>query len=63
MDLRQIAMLLIFFIVYVVIGGVVFMHIEAPNELEERQRLRDSEIGFRGKCRNVLAVNEGCMDE
>lgn len=49
MDLRQIALLLIFFIVYVVLGGVVFMLIEAPNELEQKQRLRESELDFRGE--------------
>ena len=25
------------------------MLIEAPNELEQKQRLRDSELGFRGE--------------
>ena len=49
MDLRQIALLLIFFIVYVVFGGLIFMLIEAPFELQQQNQLRQSQIDFRGK--------------
>lgn len=48
MDLRQIAMLLVFFISYVIIGGVVFMHIEAPHEVEEKEKMRESLLAFKG---------------
>lgn len=49
MDLRQIAMLLAFFIVYVILGGVVFMLIEAPHEMEHKELVRNSAIEFKGK--------------
>ncbi|KAI1295582.1 Potassium channel subfamily K member 10 [Halotydeus destructor] len=47
MDLRQITTLLVFFITYVVIGGVVFMTLEAPNELAEKHMIHQATIRFR----------------
>jgi hypothetical protein len=49
MDLRQIASLLIFFIFYVIIGGTVFMYLEAPLENQKRQEIEELLTEFRGK--------------
>lgn len=48
MDLRQIALLLVFFICYVIFGGLIFMQIEAPHEMDNKLHLRESTEEFKG---------------
>lgn len=48
MDFRQIILLLVFFIFYVIIGGLVFMFLEAPLEQQMRKETEELLADFRG---------------
>ena len=49
MDFKKIALLLIFFIFYVTIGGMIFMMLEAPLEQTMRSEIEKVLYDFRGE--------------
>lgn len=49
MDFKKIALLLIFFIFYVTIGGMIFMMLEAPLEQTMRSEIEKVLHDFRGE--------------
>ena len=49
MDFKKIALLFIFFIFYVTIGGIIFMMLEAPLEQTMRSEIEKVLHDFRGE--------------
>lgn len=61
MQIRHIAFLLVFFILYVIFGGLVFMLLESPDEQIKRKEIASILSDFSGLYRRNLYSVEGLM--